>query len=339
MSYQIFKALEKKFLQKLFQEKSSIYFPSLQNKKIQNIEIERISPIWAKESCLSKYKIFFEKEKIRIIRGTAKKNRSKKEVWKIMNYLYHQGFKENGLAIARPIDFLEKINLLLYREVPGRPFSSIIEKGNYSQIEKNLKKIARWLIKLHKLRFQENKFKKAPFLGLKGYLKIFKKIKKFMPDLKDDLNSLPSLSFVEQIWQKKKILIHNDFYPGNIIVDQNVIYGVDFDRAGLGPPLMDIATICGSLEFPREIWELNLSKKEISDLQEIFFQTYCQLRKISYQKNKKLLQLFLAKIFLDQIHYYSAFAIRGWNFVDKETQRGFSFKIKSLILKVKKYLP
>jgi len=338
MSYQIFQALEESFYQELFKEKSQTYWPSLKKKKIQSIKISKISPDWAKDTCLVRYKILFGKGIEKTVRGTAQTDKSKKKTWQIINYLYSHHFQRGDFLIARPLDFIAKINLLLYEEAPGKPFSLLVEKGNYSQLENYFKKTASWLTKLHNLSLAGNKFKKAAFLGLRGYLGIFEEIKKLMPDLKKDLDSLPALSFVDKIWKKERALIHNDFYPGNIIVSGNTIYGIDFDRAGIGPPLTDVAALYGALEFPQEVWELNLSKKEISSLQGIFLKTYCRLRKVNYQKTKKQLPLFLAKTFLDQIHYYAAFLIRGWKFMDKETRKSFSLKIKSLILKVQKWL-
>ena len=338
MNYKIFKALEKLFIQRLFQEKLGIYFPALKNKKIKKVEIERTSPVWAKETCLVRYKVFFEKEKVKIIRGTAQKNDSKKDVWEIINYFYHHGFNKGNLLISKPVAFLKEINLLLYEEAEGKSFSSILEKGNYSRIKKNLKKIAEWLARFHSFHPKKYKFRKASFINPKDYLKIFKKIRKLIPELKKELGSFWNLSLIDNIYQKKKNLIHGDFYPGNIIINKNIVSGIDFDRAGFGPPLIDVAALCASFEFPQEIWKLNLSKKEISNLQEFFFQTYCQLKKISYQENKKVFRLFLSKIFLDRVYDYSNFTIKGWNFMDNKARKSFASKIKSLLAKLRKYL-
>jgi len=338
MTYQIFKAIDRDFIKGLFQKKSKTYFPDLEKKDLEKIDIERTSQSWAKETCLTRYQVSFGGKQKKILRGTAKKDQSKKNVWEIMNFLYKKGFDRGKLTIAKPIDFLKDINLLLYEEADGLPFAFIIENGDYSQIEKDLKRIAQWLVKLHSLKIQKIKFKKAIFLQSKGYLKIFKKAERFMPELKSDLKSLPDLTFIDNLWKKEKTLIHNDFYPGNIILKRNIVCGVDFDRACLGPPLMDVATLCGALEFPKEIWALSLSKKEVLSLQKGFFENYCKLRKIDPRENKKIFQAFLVKIFLDQVAYFSEFAIAGWNFMNEASKKDFVFKIRSLILKVKEKL-
>lgn len=341
MKYQIFKALDRSFIQKLFEKKSKTYFPFLKNNRIQGIKIEKTSPIWAKETCLVRYKIFFNKNNQKTIRGTAKIHKSGEKTWQIMKYLYSQGFNKKPFAIARPIDFIEEINLILYEEAPGQPLTEILQSKNakMSTSISCLKDTSALLIKLHTFPVPKKLFRKALFLGSEKYEKVFNKIKKIMPELKDYLIPIKNLKIIDKIWRNEKnTFIHNDFYPGNLIVNQGNFYCIDLDKAGLGPALMDIATLYGSLEFPKEIWELNFSEKEIKHLQETFLKTYCKLGAIDYLITKKRLKKFLAKIYLDQIHYYASLTAKGWPFLDTLTKKSFSKKIKALLLKTKDYI-
>lgn len=333
----IFQALDKEFIQKLLERKKRLFFPSVKG-KISEIKIKRVSPDWAKESCLVRYEILFDNDTKKIVRGTAKAKKSEKSVWQIMKYLYYQDFNSGNLQIAKPLDYIADINLLLYEESPGVTLTEIIEKETKTIVEKNLKNTARWLVKLHNLDFIKKGFPKATFIGLDGYKNIFHKIKKYIPELKNNLIPLNKIKFINQIWKNKKNFIHNDFYPGNSISNKKIIFGIDLDRAGIGPFLMDIAAFYGALEFPKEFWDLKISIKQIRHFQDIFLREYCKLRKLNYLQIKKDLKKFLVKIFLDQIHNYAAGTIKYRNLMDKKTKDSYILKIKTLLLKIKQHL-
>lgn len=327
MKYQIFKSLDKNFVKKLF----------LKDKGIQDIEIEKTSPFWAKESCLLRYKISFDKNNQKIIRGTAKIHSSGKKTWQIMKYLYSQGFDKKPLSIAKPIKFIDEINLILYEEIPGQSLTEILQSKNTKMSMANfyLKRAAEWLSKLHSLPTPKKIIKKAFFLGSEEYEKAFNKIKKIMPELKDYLIPNKNLKIIDKIWRNEKnTLIHNDFYSGNIIVNKKNFCAIDFDRSGFGPPLMDIATLYGSLDFPKEICKTNFSEREIKHLQETFLKSYYKLAKVNYLTTRKKLKTFLAKIYLDQVHYYANFAAKGWSFMNALAKKSSAEKIKALLLKI-----
>lgn len=337
MRYLIEKAEDLAFMEKFFEKNFKIYFPEVKKRIIKKIEIEKKSPTWAKETALLRYKIFFD-SKFKIIRGSAKKTHSKKRVFFLINYLYFHGFNKGKYRVPRPIDYLEKANLLLYEEVKGEVFSSIIEKRKKRKIESDVKRIARWLAKLHATKIKRGLFKKALFLGKRKYQKMFFDIKKLMPSLKKDLKFSINLNLVQQAWNKKEYLalIHNDFYPGNIIIQDSKVFGIDFDRAGMGPFLMDLATFYGCFDFPKEIWQTDLTKSERKKLQNLFLEVYCKKRNVQLKKIQDLLKPFLLKIFLDQIHYHFYFAKRGWRYMDRTEKNAAQRKIQALVLTVKK---
>ena len=333
----IFQALDKIFIQELFRRKKKLFFSSTKA-EISDVKVEKISPDWAKESCLTRYEILFSDGAKRNVRGTAIAGKSKKSVWKIMSYLYSRDFSSGDLRIARPLDYIENINLSLYEESPGVTLTEVIRKGSEAIIKQNLKKIARWLTKLHNVDFEGKKFAKAIFIGLNGYKRIFQEIGKYTPQLKKDFPAPNKLNFINRIWLREKKLIHNDFYTGNSVSDGEIVSGIDFDRVGVGPSLMDVATFYGALDFPREILDLGLHKKQSHRFQEFFFRQYCEERGLNQSQTKQHLKKFLVKICLDQIYYYAAFTIKGWSLMDWKTKNIFISKIRALLSKTNQYL-
>jgi len=201
----IFKALDENYIGKLFEEKRLIYFPDLKNKKIENIKIERISHDWAKETCIVKYKICFDGEIIRILRGSANDPNIffgvKADAWKIINYIYRrEGDKEK--LVARPVDFIKKINLIIYEEAKGIPLSETIQNKKIRPILKGLQKAATWLAKLHALPVKE-KLPSAICLKLANYQIVFQKITKIIPGLETELIPAKKLKSLADIRGRK----------------------------------------------------------------------------------------------------------------------------------------
>ncbi len=135
MAKKIFKTIDPSFIEPYFIKKKDCFFPDKKKKKIKEVKIKQISPSWAKKTCLAKYEIVFDDSSEKIVRGTAKKGSPKKDVWKIMNFLYQNLSKDKTLAVARPLDYLENINLLLYEEAPGIPLVFVLGGKNKKEKE------------------------------------------------------------------------------------------------------------------------------------------------------------------------------------------------------------
>ncbi|MBD3208489.1 MAG: phosphotransferase [Candidatus Nealsonbacteria bacterium] len=337
MPYKIFKAQEQSFVESLFKKNIVSYFPDLKEPIIKEIKIKRISPGWAKETCLVKYKIILQGGEEKIVRGTAERDNSKKEVWKIMKFIYEEGLKNDKILCARPLDFLHKNNMLLYEEAEGTPLYKIIEENKYSEIRKVLKKVTTWLKDIHSLNTSEERFRNTPRLGEEDYQYCFQQLAKIVPEFEKEAPIFSDLVFLTNIQDSSnKELIHGDFYPGNAIIKNNTVAGIDFDKSGLGPKLMDIATLSASFDFPSNVWQIGLNRKEKESIQDFLWKEYCSQADLNHKKENVLLPL-LCKVFLDRIYDYSEFLIKGWDSMSSQGKKDFSEKIKSLIVKFKKY--
>ncbi|PJB99414.1 MAG: hypothetical protein CO077_01885 [Candidatus Nealsonbacteria bacterium CG_4_9_14_0_8_um_filter_35_12] len=334
MAKKIEKILDKDYIQKIFQKKADFYFPRLKSKKISDIEIERVSPVWAKKTCLARYKISFSNSSKKIIRASAKIDGSKKGTFKIMKYLYESGFDRGKFQIRKPLDYIDEVGALFYEEAKGLPLSLILERRKFSF--KIFENVAELLFKIHSLNGKIKR--KAIIVDLTHYKKIFRKIKKLMPSISNYVIAKKEIEFLNEL-KNEQGFIHGDFYPGNILINKNRIIAIDFDQAGRGPKLLDAAAFYASLEFPKSLWPLNFSQKERKLAQEIFLRKYCQLNDFDFSKTKEKLNKFLIKIFLDAIYFSGILLFDGWKEMDVRTKMDFSNKIKDLFLKVREYLP
>lgn len=335
----IFDILDRDYVWKLFKDKKLIYFPELEGKDLIVIEIEKISPNWAKETCLAKYKIFFSGgDIIKIIRGKASLSEDAMRVWRIMEYLYNNDFSGGQFQIAKPLDFVQENNFILYEEAQGSTLFSIIQSGDFEMIIACIKKSAAWLAKLHKINAIEENLSADIFIRSNDFVDIFSKLSNLFPDFKYNLILESSLKFIDDIQIEEKILIHNDFYPGNIIIGSEVIYGIDFEKSGFGSRWLDVATFLSWLAFPVEIKQFDLTSQKIQKMQAAFFETYCLYCQLDYLLAKQYLNKYFVKIYLDQIYYYTVFCLKGWDFFGAEDKYNYEIKIKALLNEINKNL-
>lgn len=327
----IFKALNKKFIQELFCQERKLFFPSAKG-EISNIEIEKLSPDWAKRTCLARYKVFFSDNSLKIIRGTAKIDGSKRRSYKMMSYLYENGFSEARFKVPRPLDYIDELGLFIYEEAPGEPLSSIIDKNQYSL--KFSKDIAEFLFKIHSIKDIKSK-KKALIFGQEDYLGTYKRIKKIFPQFAESF-PLQKIHFLQEL-EGEFSLIHGDFYTGNLIINGNEIILIDFDKAGQGPILYDLASFCYCFEFPKSIWPLPLSKADINKYQHIFLKSYAKMAGWDLSALKLRLNKYMAKVFLNALNYYTGLAYEGWSILTKKEKKLYSIQIKDLLEKTNKY--
>lgn len=338
MAKNIFVSLEKNYITKLFDGKKLIYFPEQKDAKPVAVEIEKKSPPWQKETCLVRYKVKFGGGDYKIIWGAAGQDDSRKNAWKVMAHLFRSGFNQGQELVAKPIDYLEENNLLLYEEVDGTSLSAMFQKVDGPEIKKSIIGAAKWLSKLHAVDWQTETLPLSRFLEAGDYLSMFAKIKELMPDLERELASASEFNFIAELLGEEKALIHNDYYPGNIIVGKKATGGIDFEKSGVGWRLMDAATLFAWFEFPVQFWTPNFSQKERQNLQNIFLESYCAASKLDCASIRRKVNKLLAKVFLDQVHICATLAVGAWDHIGIMEKKNYQEKIRASLKKARHYM-
>jgi len=331
MTKDIFKILEKKYIQNLFNKKKNIYFPFLKSKKILNIQVKKRMPEWVKESCLVSYKIFFSDSITKIVWATAKIGESKKRTFKVLSHLYNKGFNKGFFQAPRPLDYIKGQNALFYEEAEGNSLELILEK-NKLPLEL-FKKLAEFLFQIHSSRFKKVK---AKTLKIKDYKKCLKELKKMTPFCQSILPPLKKIIFLKELNEGNNF-IHGDFYPSNIIIGKNKIFLIDFDKAGKGNFLLDLLSFYFWFDL-QKIKPLKLSSKEIEKCRNVFLEHYCKLSNLNFPKIKLKLKKFKVKIFLNCLHYVTFRASRGWRKIDQNLKNEFTSSFKILLKKINQSL-
>ncbi len=338
MENEIFRAIDPEFVKQRLSEKKDDFFPDRKGKKIEKIDIKRVSPEWAKETCLVRYTMGFEDGIEKIVRGTAKAKSSKVDVWETMVHLHANIDRSKNLSIPRPLEYMEDIGMLLYEEAPGTPLVMLLQIGSEKEKTDAMERSAEWLAWLHEVPAENKKIPKALFIGSSGYKKTLKEARENIPEIEDKIIPDGKVNFIDRIWSPVDSIIHNDFYPGNSVVGEEEFFGIDFDRAGYGPPLMDVAALYSFFDFSKSMWPHKMSDDEAKELKRVFLEKYCSLNNLDPSETAKKIHPFVVKSFLDQLHYYVAFFIRGREFMDDETRKGFSDIIGNILDKTRELL-
>ena len=310
------------------------YFPELSGESLESIEIERVSPDWAKNTCVTKYIIHFSGNTIKSIRGTASHNGLKQVAWGIMQFLWRQGFNSGKTRIAQPLDFLPEQDALFYEEAPGIPLVSIMQTKSRDEISERLKDVAAWLVALHELNPLGSTLPPARSVGVDEYRKVFGDLRETGPEIGFDLD----LAFLDTLGSPEVTLIHNDFYPGNIIIDATTVFGIDFEKSGMGSPYCDLATMTSWFELPVQDSTSIFAQGELKGFRRVFLESYCQLRHLDSDKTIRNLNKYLAKVFLDQAYEFAIIYLEGYKNSNEHVRDHYRRMVISLLDKFEKKL-
>lgn len=327
MKKDIFKILERKYIQNLFERKKNIYFPLLKEKKILNIRIKKKTPDWVKESCLVSYKIFFSGSLTKTVWATAKIGESKKRNFKVLNYLYNKGFNKGFFQVPRPLDYIREQNALFYEEAKGVSLELILEREKLPL--ELFEKLAGLLFQIHSSGFKKNKVRT---LGLEDYKKCLKELKKMVPSYQSIFPSLKKINFLKEL-NKGNHFIHGDLYPSNIVIGRKQIFLIDFDKTGRGNFLLDLLSFYFWFDLQR-MKPLKLSPKEIEKCRNTFLKHYCELSNLDFPEIKSRLKKFKVKIFFNCLHYVTYRASRGWKKIDQKLKNEFALSFETLLKKI-----
>lgn len=176
--------------------------------------------------------------KIRKIRLNASSEETRERAFAVMEFLTSK-FSGPQFFIPKVYFYDIDYNAVVYENIEGE---LLINQLKSSNLEKLIYLVALWLKKLHSL--------EKPNLILPKHEIFFNFLflKKFYPDLAtvgptivEDLKEKISYGFEEK-------LIHGDYQPNNMIVDESKITIFDFNDSQIGDPSLDLAKFLAQLK-------------------------------------------------------------------------------------------
>lgn len=209
------------------------------------------------------------------------------------------------------------------------------EKLTYSLLsgDANLsiaKQLGKFLAKVHNITYHNKKLKKAfrnneVFRKLKMGLFHYSCYNHLKDENKDEKAKKNVRKTIEKSLMNKVVLIHGDFQPKNILVNNDRFYLVDYEVATLGDPAYDLGNICaqyllaGIINYP-------IRKKYYSEIKMILFEYFKHslLTNIHDKMKMNLVQHFAPVI------YGRTFGPANIQFLDEKTKIAISIITENL---------
>lgn len=223
---------------------------------------------------------------------SAHSSEPRKDVYRVLKFLWNNGFSKGFLTIPHPLFYSDDFKATFYRGVVGHNFYYYIRNKNYTVIEQIIIKTAVWFAKLHKLPThnvynfnKQNSRIKTVFPGVEHilsriqddypeYLKDYQKIYNLI--IQQEEKNLNSIS--------KRWFVHGDAHPENIIkMGSQKIAVIDFTDFCLSDFARDIGCFLQQFEYMsmRKIGDQNY----INKIKQLFLKTYLNSAKIRLDQN------------------------------------------------------
>jgi thiamine kinase-like enzyme len=283
--------LDQQFVLDLFTKEVLPLYPEF--KKIEQIEIKPIKKnIWETTyHVVIEYTTKLIKDDGEILElpiyCSAHSNEPRKNSYKALSFLWHQGFAHGNLTMPRPLFFSDYFNGYFYRGVQGNNLYYYVRNKNFEEIKNIIPKTAAWFAKLHQLPTEEaknfNEQNSRVKTVIPGYDFIYNKLKHSYPDYYPtykeafELINKKETEFLNGL--KKHWLIHGDAHPENVIkMSAETIAVIDFTDICLADFARDLGAFMQQFEYMsiRKIEDQSYVKR----MQDLFINSYLELTKI-----------------------------------------------------------
>lgn len=165
--------------------------------------------------------------------------------FKIQRDLYRLCLNVDGLSVPEPIMYIPDFKALFMKKAPGKPLLDFIIRQTSSSHVAN---VAQSIAAFHKLEISTLPGKThADFLGeAKATVDMLDSIlpgnNNYAKRIYDYLSGT-----INPDWINELSLVHGDLYYGQILLDDNNTYLIDFDRAHRGDSIYDLGNFCAHI--------------------------------------------------------------------------------------------
>jgi len=299
-------------------------------KKIEIIEPLTWHDFQGEQSGLSEYKIT-TKNGIKNVFGFYSSDKKSKRFYNkkiILQKLDEYNFPTADLSIARIIRFYPKTNIFLREKVEGNTLLEMIESKD-KNYEKVIKSSARWIARMHNLTPENNIFQSNYKIAKKNYKNYLKSIESYLPEKTNIIKDI--LTKVKKIRKESKTsIIHGDFQAQNVIYNpaNNKTTVIDYDWAGIGDPLYDVASFLIQLDYKTSKL---LKDNEIIELKNQFIQEYQKASGRSLDSVAQEINTYQAEIIIQRISWIIGFVKNPFDVRPNESEQRIT--IENLIKK------
>jgi len=217
---------------------------------------------------------------------TAHSNENRKNAFNALTYINKNAPKKDNIFLPNPLFFDDEYGAFFYQGIEGKNILHYIEKKEFDLTE-YLESTAELIAYLHEVPTEkaenfnpENSRIKTVVPGPENFLP---KIKKLFPEkfsqIKENFDRLAKLDQENMDDKIKPCLIHGDFHPENIIINEK--YGkfsiIDFTDICLADWARDLGSFIQQLSY---MSKGSRTDEESEKNKNLFIDTYLKMRKI-----------------------------------------------------------
>jgi hypothetical protein len=314
-------------LVRVFKAKVTTLFPGCRGLPPVRVLGKQISPIWAKDSLIVRCAARFENGAERIAWGKIDRRAPLSRILAVQRFLEAASRRAQYPLIARVLGSVPSRRLLFYADVPGKSLAEILEQGSVAEREAGIRSTARLLAHLHSVPIRDTNLPSAERVSRKRFSALAMRYKKEIPQF-EQWNAIPAITS-----KGKRAFIHNDFYPGNIIISGGVAQGIDISKGGIGSPLFDVAQFTSAFLLPESIRGGKLKKEERERYVTLFLKTYGAGTGESVSRLRATLLPFVRAVLVERIFDYLLLLARS----SSAEQEGYKRKIIDLLAEAERW--
>lgn len=166
-------------------------------------------------------------------------------VQQVMKDVQSQG-TDRGIVIPKPLAVVGE--LLLMEWLPGVPVNQVVEQEGLEQAKAAIRLAAEALSKLHQLQVGSESLRSLES-DWERHGKRADRLSLVAPELSERVEALRDQikSRLSQFDSHPKVFLHGDYKTSQLLMDGGRISVVDFDRAGIGDPAIDVGNFMADL--------------------------------------------------------------------------------------------
>ncbi len=243
------------------------------------------------------------REVSRSIIGIWRPDSRNEKVFGLLRKLRKRGFDGNNhFQVCEPLAYFRDWNLLLTSRASGVELEHMLAVGDRDLLASSVSNAARWLSRLHTSRLSSEKRSSVEEEDrtLRNWLT---HLKRLYPDSTRRLHDLVRriIEMEESFNHRRFVLIHGDFHPENIFVNNSTVTATDFERSCVFDPAKDVGYFVAQFGMKAQKGKYpSASKNGGLGLRELF------LREYSENSSTDVLErvpTYEARTYLEILHY------------------------------------
>lgn len=234
--------------------------------------------------------------------GVWRPDSRNERVYRLLHKLRRLGFDSGDcFQVCQPVAYFGDWNLLLTSKARGSELEDILEKGDRELLAPSIAQAARWLAELHTTKLT-SVLRKSSENEEKVLGSWSQHLKRIYPHAAQRLRRLTRqiLDREESYNPRKFVLIHGDFHPENIFIDDATVTVTDFERSRVFDPAQDVGYFLGQFTRKAHSGKYQEALRNDGALRKVFLKEYARNGSLDAPER---VSTYEARTYMEILHY------------------------------------